>query len=398
MTDSQGDIRSSRTLSKSAQGEVCTSEDEIDLSDCLRILRKWRYLIVIGSALPALIMGLFVFFSPTYYEVTYRYDVLRDRGIDALWPGSLFEAAGLDEAIDESETGESDEERCEALIDRFYGAENFGRLTARLRENGFEEYLENMSGRSIRLEISDPLLAMTIVARPHKDVRRIVSIVRDNFEMVVPTYSLKERLRNTMVGLRVAMAGIERGKFDLMLELRQKKAVLEKLKNAQPPDSNESPGGIVLHLHDMDADSKYLPIACQAQAAHASVINLEEVVSASTERCSYYESLLNLNARLSGEMGGRADSHFTIGQFRSYLAGLAEEYEDENLTDYLKAYARAIEQMMLANTPIGEEPSIYPVPKGTAKKAMIVFVALLMVSGCGVLLLEAVGKCQSQVA
>ena len=45
-------------------------EDEINLADYFRVLWKRKYLIVLGSVLPALVVGLVIFSGPKSYKVT----------------------------------------------------------------------------------------------------------------------------------------------------------------------------------------------------------------------------------------------------------------------------------------------------------------------------------------
>jgi hypothetical protein len=76
-----------------------------------------------------------------------------------------------------------------------------------------------------------------------------------------------------------------------------------------------------------------------------------------------------------------------------FATGLVGEYQgEEELMHYLNAYIKKIENAISANTPIVEEPRIYSVPKGSLKKTVIVFVALLMITTFGAFLLEAVRK------
>ncbi|MHC4632910.1 MAG: hypothetical protein ACYS9C_16815 [Planctomycetota bacterium] len=79
-------------------------EDEINLADYFSVLWKRKYLIVLGSVLPALVVGLVIFLGPRSYKVTYTYDI------------------------------ELDEKSYKMLLDRFYSAENLDRLTSKLRE------------------------------------------------------------------------------------------------------------------------------------------------------------------------------------------------------------------------------------------------------------------------
>ena len=97
-------------------------EDEINLADYFRVLWKRKYLIVPGSVLPALVVGLVIFLGPRSYKVTYTYDI------------------------------ELDEKSYKMLLDRFYSAENLDRLTSKLRENGLDEYAQKMGEANVQLQ------------------------------------------------------------------------------------------------------------------------------------------------------------------------------------------------------------------------------------------------------
>jgi len=189
MGGSQNDTPASQPAPTNIQREANVYEDEINLLDYLRVLWKRKYFIILGSVLPALVIGLAIFVSPRNYKVTYTYDI------------------GLDE------------KGYKMLLDRFYSAENLDKLAAKLKENGFDKYAQEMSKANIQLEIAGTLLTMSIVGKPQKDVQRISSIVRDNFEKVIPIYNVKQELSSTIIDLNTNMSTIEDSRFRLGLEL-----------------------------------------------------------------------------------------------------------------------------------------------------------------------------------
>jgi len=54
--------------------------------------------------------------------------------------------------------------------------------------------------------------------------------------------------------------------------------------------------------------------------------------------------------------------------------------ENPAITDYLKSYIRGTENLVLANTPAGEKPVVYPASRHLAATTALVFVVGLMVS------------------
>ncbi|MHC4175546.1 MAG: hypothetical protein ACYTBX_04165, partial [Planctomycetota bacterium] len=287
---------------------------------------------------------------------------------------------------------ELDEKSYKMLLDRFYSAENLDRLTSKLRENGFDRYAQQMSKANIQLEISDAPFTMTIVGSPAKDMQRISSIVRDNFEKVIPVYSVKKELGIAIAKFKSEMADIEENKFSLELKLERKKAILTKLKDLVSSDSSKIPGSIVLHFDNVGENSEYLPLAYQAQATDANIINLEEIVRTNHKMYDYYKGLLSLNERLFEQVRDKASSHYTIQEFHALLTNIASEYEDEELIGYLNAYIKKIENTISTNIPIVEEPKLLLIPKGSVNKSVIVLAVLLMIITFAAFLLEGIEK------
>jgi len=359
MASSQKKIPNSQPIPKNVQKEVNTYEDEINLIDFLRVLWKRKYFIVLGSFLPALLVGLILYFSPRDYTVTYTYDT------------------------------ELDENYRKILLDRFYSEENLDKLTAKLRENGFDKYSQEMSKANIQLDVSDTLLTITVVGISQKDMQRISSIVRDNFENVLPIYSVKKELSNTIAELKSKMADIEENRHSLELDLERNRSILAKLRNLTPEEPNKIPEGIILHFENVSENSKYLPLASQIQAMETNIIIIEETIKADQEKYNYYRDLLSLNEKLFDEIKNKTSSYYDIREYHSFLTAILGDYEGKELMYYLNAYIKRIEKAMFVNTPIVEKPRIYPVPKGSLKKTGVVFVALLMIATFLAFLLEA---------
>lgn len=108
MASSQNDIPNDQPVPRNIWNKTDTYEDKIDLIDYFSVLWKRKYFIVLGSALPALFVGLIVFLSPRDYKVTCTYDT------------------GLDE------------KGCNVLLDQFSSAENVDKLVGGLKENEFD--------------------------------------------------------------------------------------------------------------------------------------------------------------------------------------------------------------------------------------------------------------------
>ena len=364
---------------KEVQREANTYEDEINLIDYFLVLWKRKWFILLASVLPALVVGLAMFLGPRDYKTTYLYD------------------ANLS----------GDEYRM--LLDRFYCEENLGKIVAGLKEKGLEKYAQQITGaqqignleKLVNLEVlpsffgsastkiedlqkiqqvKGTLLVMAIMGTPQKDMYTISSIMRDDFEKVIPIYSVKDELSNNIEALKTNMAKIEEDGFGLGLELERKKATLEKLKNLKSEDSGNIQSNIVLQFNDVDASSSYLPLAHQIQAVDSQIINLEESIKANEEKYNYYKGLLTVNERLFDEVKSKMPLYYTIQKFHSFLDNIVKDYKDKELIDYLSAYIKSIENKMANTVPLIEKPKVYPIAKGTVKKSGIVFVVAFMIA------------------
>lgn len=385
-------------IPKNIKERANTFEDEIYLIDYLRVVWKRKYFILLGSALPALLVCLILFLSPGNYKLTYTYDIGPYEKTHKVLPDEFYSAENVQKLADKLEKDEFFEKGRRILLDRFFSAENLDNLAAKLKENGFDEYAQEMSKANIQLEISDTLLAMTIVGRPRKDMQRISSIVRDNFEKVIPIYSVKEELSSAIAKFKSEMADIEENKFSLELELEREKAILTKLKNLAPADPNKIPGHIILQFDNINGNSKYLPLAYQIQAAESKIIDIEETINANQQKYNYCRDLLSLNEKLFDEVKNKTSSYYDIREFHSFLTNIVSDNEDEEFMPYLNAYIKKIENAISANTPFVEKPRIYPVPKDTVKKTGIVFTVLLIVTTFAAFLSEAIQKSQAPAA
>ena len=400
MTVSQNGAAKSHSPPMSAQ-ETSVCEDEIDLRNYFRIILKRKYFIALASVLPALAFGLIVFLWPGFYKVTYIYDV----DISA--------------------------KQYRILLDRFYCSENLDKIITRLKESGLDEYAQSLAQTAtdkhlkklVNFEISplsagaatpskaatperllktqegtDTLLAMTIVGKPGKDMQKISLIIRDSLENVIPIYSVKQELSETIAGLRTRMAGIEQGGFALVIELEGKKATLLKLKNLKPQDFNEIPTNITLQFSDMAANSTYLPLAYQIQAVESGIINLEENIKTNQDQYNYCKDLLWLNEKILEQISNKTSLHYTIQEFHSFLTAAVDSYESNQLTGYLNAYITKTENMISMNVPLVEKPKIYSVPRGTVRKTLLAFVVLLIAATVAAFAAEGARKARAHTA
>jgi len=405
MTSSENSGSNKQAAGKGVEEEPSIYEDEINLIDYFLVLWKRRYFVVLGSVLPALIVGLVFFLSPRKYEVTYVYDVRDDV---------------RDDIRDDVSNWNLNEKNYNILINRFYGEENINKIINVLQENGLNEYAEliRSAGNSLdalkkllkfeavpsytdlsEAKITDPeqleqiqklkaqLLNMTIVGEPKEDILKIASVIRSNLENVIPTYMIQERLSANMRTDKTIMADIESNRFSLELTLKTNKSALEKLKSIKTQTPDKIGSDIILQF-DVGGRSDYLPIEYQIQAAESKIIQLEETIKENEEKYKYYKDLLDLNEKLFAEVKNKALPDYSIQQFHLSLLESVKEVEKEELKDYLGSYVKRIENRIAASVPVAENPGAYAISKGTTRKSAVVFVVAFMMSVFTSFLLE----------
>ena len=393
MASSKNEIPKNQSDPKGIMGKADTYEDEIDLIDYFRVLWKWKYFIFLLAALPTLIVFLALYFSPKDYKITYIYDTGLDKEAYKMLSGEFENAKDSYQPTAQSADDLLEKNR-RILLDRFYSKENLDKLAAILRENGFDEYAQGISKSQIKLEITDSLLTLTIIGRPGQDMQKISSIVRDDFEKVIPIYSVREELSGTIARLKAEMADIKGNSYSLELELGRKRAILKKMKNLPPSDPNKMPGGIILQINEINQNSEYLPLAYQIQAIDANIITIEETINTNQKRYNYYKNLISLNEKLFEEIKTKISSYYTIQEFHSFLVNMMGDYTTNELADYLNAYTKRIENMISINTPVIEKPSVSLIPKSAVKKSTVSFAALLIIASFIAFLSEAVRQKQ----
>ena len=386
MTNSENDA-----LKKEVPAD--TYEDEINLVDYFLVLWKRKWFIFPAAVLPALIVGLVMFFAPRSRILTFTYN------------------QGL---------GEKD---IRILEDMFYSEENIGKLVGKLQIAGFEDCAQKLADARTREDLKNIIsfgvspsfllsksadaksfeeaqqlkgnfLSVCITLNSEKDIRQAALVLRENIETVIPLYLEKENLNQNMTNFKDKMAAIEEARYALNLELERKKSTLEKLNKLSSDELNKLPSdNIVLQFNDVKGSSAYLPLPYQKQAVETQIINAEEQIRTNNETYDYYASLLKLSERLFDYANKAIASDSTLGQFCLSLINTLAEYKDNvQVADYLSAYVKKVENKVANNMPITEKPQIYSVAKGTVKKSGIVFVTAFMIAVFAAFLREGLEK------
>lgn len=369
-------------------------EDEINLMDYFLVLWKHKWFILVCSVLPALIVWVCIYLSPSNYVSTYTYDV-RDWNLN--------------------------EKNYNIMLSRFYSEENLNKLADKMQKSGLDAYAEQVRGYVAgsqgfvefeadpaffdlsKLNVTDQtqlqeilnaqasLLNMTITGKPKGDMQKISSVIRDNIENVIPLYTIQDQLAAAVRSYKKSQSGIESGRFTSKLTLKQNRDVLVGLKNIEPRPVDNAESNITLR-YDIESQSQYLPLSYQVQAVESKVVGQEQQIVTTEAKYNYYTDLVSLNERFLAGLSDKISGDYSISQFRSFLVSLSNDIEKKELKDYLSSYIINIENRMSASGPVTQRPEVSGIARGTLKKSVIVLMVASMLSVFAAFILEALKK------
>lgn len=352
------------------------------------VLWKHRFLVVGGTLAPALLIGAVLYFWPKKYTVTFVYE----------------------RPLAESEYN--------VFLRRFYSSENLAKIVEQLKSSGVGEYAKQLEeaqteaelgqligfavspGYPRRLQTTDPetselisafearLLYVYITGDSRKDMEAISTAVTDNIEDMLPVYEIRNALKESIQEYKVLAAEIEDNRFGESLELAKEKEKLERLTGLSETETGADADNVVLQFTDVRESQEFLPLPYQVRAVQSKIIELEESLQSDHEKYAYYLKIIGLNDQLLGVVEASILKPYTVGQFLTYLDGQLAACKDEALCDYLKSYTRKTQNLILVNTRAGEQPVVYPVSKGVAKRTVLAAVVMFMVTSFVAVILE----------
>jgi hypothetical protein len=374
-------------------GTQIFAEDEIDLIDYFLVLFKHKRFILLGCVIPTLLAGLILYLLPKTYTTSYTYSM----------------------AMGETEL--------KILEEKFYSTENTAQLVRDLRERGLHKYgrvlaaaqtednikqlaafevlpslfdtkAKNFEELRERRDTQSSLLIMRLQNSSQKGLMEIASVIRGNFEQILPLYSEKERLTGRIIATKKEMAQIEETRFSLNLQLKKLTFTLEKLKNSMPSGEGKATGDVVLQFDISGDGGAYLPLPYQIQAVRTQQINLEEDIRTNTEKYDYYAEVLTLNETLLNHLNTSLKDRYSIEQFHAFLIDMLNQNVSKtpHLQDYLAAYIKHIENKMAISVPVIEYPIILVLSKGIGTKTGLVFIVAILLSIFGAFLREGIQR------
>ena len=392
MTESQNNIKNNSPASPQNLQETNFYEDEINLIDYFLVIWKRRYLILLGSIIPTVVAGLFFLQTPRNYKVTYVYDI-----------GELIRGDVHDRDFSEK--------NYKQFLGVFYDQKNTSRIITKLPDfdphsvefEVWPSYIDLSETRIINAEqleqihsLTANLLYMAIVYKNREKLFSISSVVRDNFENIIPLYYIEQQLVESIRQTRSKLAKIEEGKFSLKLSLEKNTNILARLKKITTNGSDQNRDSVTLQF-DMGAKTEYLPLGYQIQAAESRIVELQEEIDTNEKLYGYHKKLLNINNKILEYLQNKS-ANYTIVNFHAFLTSLAEKCADAEQAEYLSSYIKDIENRMSTNVPVAAQPEITNLPRGTVKKSGIVFAIALMLSIFAGFLMEGLQKRTGQLS
>jgi hypothetical protein len=352
---------------------------ELAILRCLGVLWRRKVLILCGSLLPTLVVGVLLHTLPARYKVTVVYE----------------------RPLTESSYS--------VLLRRFYSSENLGKIIDQLKERRMQGYAEKLEEAETeqaleklirfsvtpaypkRLQTTDPatserissfeaqLLYVDIVGESKGEVSAVSAVVTADLENILPAYEIRNALKESIQDFKKLAAEIEDSRFTMTLDLEKEKEKLSKLQGLDSAPMPATEGNVVLQFTDVQESREFLPLSYQVRAVRSKIIDLEETLAGNQEKYAYYLKILALNDRLLKEIEDRILTYYTVEQFLGFLGERLLECQDDALADYLKSYIRKTQNLMLVNTRAGETPVVYPIAKHVAGHSVLTFVVSLMV-------------------
>lgn len=344
------------------------------------ILWNHRLLIVLGSLLPALLLALALQLMPVEYTTTLVYE----------------------RPLTESEYS--------TLLGRFYSSENLGKIVAHLREKGITEHADKVDRadtqgsleKLIRFKVSPPhpqrrnsadpdtwerinlleaeLLDIEVTGGSKDDMPGICEVVTANFENVLPVYDIRSDLRTSAREFETLAAEIEENRFPLTADLKKEQARLEKLLGLASTPLESTQGNVTLQFTDLAESGEFLPLPYQIRATQSRIIDLEETLRTEGDAHRYCTQVLALNDRLLRKIEESLLTDCTVQQYMDLLDEELAACAEETLADYVQSHIRGTQNLILANTRVGEEPMVSPVEKRVLARSLFALVVLLMVT------------------
>jgi uncharacterized protein involved in exopolysaccharide biosynthesis len=132
-------------VSDAVREEAQVYVDEINLMDYFLVLWKHKWLILVCSVLPVLVVTLSIYCAPRSYKVTYTYDIRGD---------------ARDNARGDVSDWNLNEKNFNVLQSRFYSEDNLNRIINHLQQNKLDDYAEEV--RNFKADASEKFVEFEV--------------------------------------------------------------------------------------------------------------------------------------------------------------------------------------------------------------------------------------------
>jgi len=400
MENKQNGASSVQPTSPNIHRDASIYENEVYLIDYFKVVWKWKYLILFGAILPALAVGIILFFSPKNCKITYIYNVRDNKDI--------YEVRDDKEA--DVSNWNLNKNNYEVLLDRFYSDENVARLSAKLQKYIPNQHVGQSKQRSIRGALkrlvtfqTEPsfaniarmsrrnvskfeqlrglkasLLRMTIKSTSEKDIVPMSLVIKGNFERTIPLYKVKDNIYVVLKNHKNKLLELKSERTNLNLELENERSMVDRLRNFKAKTVNHKESDIALQFN-IGSKVEYLPLNYQMQGIEIKIIRMEEEIRKISNECDYYRKLIALSEKLLNQIESDWSHDYTVQEFQNFLHSLVTECKDGRTRNYLDAYINNIENRMAATVAI-RSTDVLVIPKAAARKVATVFVIALMIT------------------
>ena len=350
-------------------------EDDVYLIDYFPILWERKWLILLVSVLPTLLVGYILSLAPKQQEVSYIYN---------------------------SEMSEND---ISILESRFYSDDNIKKIAAEFRNTDHANYADKLLGTSqqgLKNIASFTVLDRLDIRNKNKELKPgpwtlhlktkseyitdACEIFSQNISQVIPLYEEYDLLKNETLDLREKLITIENSKFSLKSSLETKTDTLNSLEAIKSDDRRTSLDDVTLQFDVNKNNLEYLPLSYQVQAAKTSIINLKTQINEQNRESDHYKSLLDLNNELTQRIEKSLATGETIQQYRLSLIDMLEDKKsNEDLIPidsitHINTNIQRIDSVIAQASPVTKNPKTSAISNNTTKKTAIVFILLVMIS------------------
>ncbi len=252
----------------------------------------------------------------------------------------------------------------------------------------FEEFEQTTQAESL-------MVTLTITAKSTQGLDQTATIIRKNFESIIPLYHSRQSLLENLREYRGALAIIEQERFDLNLSLEENRQILEGIQAIKTPFS-KAEDAVVLQF-DVGDQSEFLPVQYQIQASQAKIVKLEAAINSTEEKYHYFSMLVDLHEKLANEIDRIISSRSTLTQYIHLLSELLNTTAEPNIQNYLKAMIKQTQNKISVYQPVLDSSRIIKNSEQFLQKIMIVFSVAFVISVSIAFFLESIQAAKVRV-